>query len=280
MKVAILAGGRGSRLAEETAVKPKPMVEIGNRPILWHIMKIYNHFGYSDFIIALGYKGEVIKKYMVDYCSLSTNLTVDIGAGTVQSHDDNRPDWRVELIDTGIPTQTGGRIKRLQPYVGDEPFMLTWGDGVADIDIDALIDFHQAHGKLATMTIVRPPARYGHIEMNDRTGQVHRFTEKPQLGEGWINGAFFVLEPEVFDYIDGDDTVWEHEPLEGLARDGELMAYRHESFWQCMDTLREKVILENFWSSGEAPWKLWNDDTPIASTGLLNFGQPVTNGDR
>ena len=280
MKVAILAGGRGSRLAEETSIKPKPMVEIGGQPILWHIMKIYDHYGFKDFIVALGYKGEVIKKYMVDHSSLSSNLTVDIGRGRVEPHDGERPDWCVELIDTGIPTQTGGRIKRLQPYVGDEPFMLTWGDGVADVDIKDLVAFHQSHGKLATMTIVRPPARYGHIEMSDDgTGRVLNFTEKPQLGEGWINGAFFVLEPEVFDYIDGDDTVWEHEPLEGLARDGQLMAYRHQSFWQCMDTLREKHILETFWESGEAPWKVWDDGKPVVSTGLLDFGTPLANGD-
>ena len=280
MKVAILAGGRGSRLAEETSIKPKPMVEIGDQPILWHIMKIYGHFGFKDFIVALGYKGEVIKKYMIDYCSYGSDVTVDLGSGHVESHGGERPDWRVELIDTGIPTQTGGRIKRLQPYIGNEPFMLTWGDGVADIDIDELLAFHRAHGKIATMTIVRPPARYGHINMaDDETGQVLSFTEKPQLGEGWVNGAFFVLEPEVFDYIESDSTVWEHEPLEGLARDGELMAYRHTSFWQCMDTLREKHILETLWELGEAPWKLWDDGTPIISTGLLDFGKPVESGD-
>jgi len=274
MKVAILAGGRGSRLAEETSIKPKPMVEIGDQPILWHIMKIYAHFGLKDFVVALGYKGEVIKKYMVDRCSYGSHMTVDMASGRVKSHGDERPDWRVELIDTGISTQTGGRIKRLQPYIGNEPFMLTWGDGVADIDIDDLLAFHRAHGKIATMTIVRPPARYGHINMaDDETGQVLSFTEKPQLGEGWVNGAFFVLEPEVFDYIERDSTVWEHEPLEGLARDGELMAYRHTSFWQCMDTLREKHILETLWESGEAPWKLWDDGAPVVSKGLLDFGQ-------
>jgi len=285
MKVAILAGGRGSRLAEETHIKPKPMVEIGEYPILWHIMKIYDHFGYKDFIIALGYKGEVIKKYMVDYCSLSGDLTVDMGTGEVRAHEGDKPDWTVELIETGIPTQTGGRIKRLAPYI-DDTFMLTWGDGVADIDIDDLLAFHRSHGKLATMTIVRPPARYGHIELGENGAaggdgsedgnQVLAFTEKPQLGEGWINGAFFVLEPDVFNYIEGDDTVWEHEPLEQLASDGELMAYKHTSFWQCMDTLREKHILEQYWESGETPWKVWNDDEDVYATGLLNFGESLT----
>jgi glucose-1-phosphate cytidylyltransferase len=276
MKTAILAGGRGSRLAEETHVKPKPMVEIGGKPILWHIMKIYDHYDYTDFIVALGYKGEVIKRYMVDYCSISDDLTVDLSEGCVRRHGGKGPEWTVELIDTGIPTKTGGRIKRLQPHIGDNTFMLTWGDGVADIDLDTLVEFHRNHDKLATMTVVRPPARYGHIEMQgDGHGEVLSFSEKPQLGEGWINGAFFVLEPEVFDYIEGDDTVWEHEPLENLAMDGELMAYRHDSFWQCMDTLREKHILENYWESGDPPWKIWNGGEPIVSTGLLDFGTPL-----
>jgi len=255
MKVAILAGGRGTRLAEETDVKPKPMVEIGGHPILWHIMMHYAHYDHDHFLIALGYKGEVIKKYMADYCALHSNLTVSLRTGIVEKHGGNRPDWTVDLIDTGIPTMTGGRIKRLQPYIGDERFMLTWGDGVSDVDLDALVDFHLEHGKLATMTVVRPPARYGHITMDDR--EVTSFTEKPQTAEGWINGAFFVLEPEVFDYIDGDDTQWEREPLEQLARDGQLMAYQHTSFWQCMDTLREKYLLESMWESGNPPWKIW-----------------------
>ncbi|HPU33044.1 MAG TPA: glucose-1-phosphate cytidylyltransferase [Phycisphaerae bacterium] len=255
MKVAILAGGMGSRLAEETEVKPKPMVEIGGYPILWHIMRIYSHYGFNRFVIALGYKGEVIKKYMVDYCSLSSNLTVNIGQGSVDVHDGQRPNWTVELVDTGLKTMTGGRIKRLQPYLGNEPFMLTWGDGVADIDIPRLLAFHRSHKKLATLTAVRPPARYGKLTLDG--DRISAFEEKPQLGEGWINGAFFVLQPEVFDYIDGDDTQFEQEPLERLARDGQLMAYKHTSFWQCMDTLREKHILESLWQSGRAPWKIW-----------------------
>jgi len=258
MKVAILAGGYGSRLAEETEVKPKPMVEIGGHPILWHIMMHYAHFGYDEFIIALGYKGEVIKKYMVDYCSLKNNLKVKLRTGEIEKNGtSSNPDWTVELVDTGVSTQTGGRIKRLAPYIKNERFMLTWGDGVSDVDLDALLQFHRSHGKLATMTAVRPPARYGHLDLNG--SRVLVFSEKPQAEEGWINGAFFVLEPEVFDYIDGDETVWEREPLERLARDGQLMAYKHYSFWQCMDTLREKHLLEKFWQSGNPPWKIWRD---------------------
>jgi glucose-1-phosphate cytidylyltransferase len=256
MKVAILAGGFGSRLAEETEIKPKPMVEIGGRPILWHIMNIYSHYGYQEFVIALGYKGEYIKKYMVDYCSLDCNLTVNLKNGEVSKHGENDLDWTVQLIDTGLKTQTGGRIKRLAPYIDNKTFMLTWGDGVADIDLDKLLAFHRKQGKLATLTAVRPPARYGHLELNgDAVGE---FSEKSQTREGWINGAFFVLEPGVFDYIDEDTTVWEREPLENLARDGQLMAYRHTSFWQCMDTLREKYILQKLWDSGDPPWKVWD----------------------
>ena len=253
MKVAILAGGVGSRLSEETEVKPKPMVEIGGKPILWHIMKIYADFGYNEFAIALGYRGEVIKKYLVDYCSLNSNLAVNLRTGTVQrSEDGDAPDWRVDLIDTGIGTETGGRVKRLQPVIGNETFMLTWGDGVADIDIDALLRFHRSHGKLATLTAVRPPARFGHLDLDG--DQVGEFSEKPQTSEGWINGAFFVLEPEVFDYIEGDATSFERGPLTRLARDGQLMAYRHDSFWQCMDTLRDRKLLEELWAGGNAPW--------------------------
>ncbi|ABU59148.1 MULTISPECIES: glucose-1-phosphate cytidylyltransferase [Roseiflexus] len=256
MKVAILAGGVGSRLSEETEVKPKPMVEIGGRPILWHIMMHYAHYGFKDFVIALGYKGEVIKKYMVDYCSLNSNLKVNLRSGTVEMNGGYRPDWNVELIDTGIPTNTGGRIKRLAPYIGNETFMLTWGDGVSDVNLHALLEFHRSHGKLATLTAVRPPARFGHLELDG--DRITEFNEKPQTGEGWINGAFFVLEPAVFDYIDGDDTAWEREPLQRLAREGQLMAYRHTSFWQCMDTLRDKKLLESLWQSGNAPWKIWD----------------------
>jgi glucose-1-phosphate cytidylyltransferase len=258
MKVAILAGGHGTRLAEETEIKPKPMVQIGNKPILWHIMKHYNHYGYNQFVIALGYKGEYIKKYMVDYASLNGDLTVNLSKGVVNQKQDNRPDWTIELVETGLHTLTGGRIKRLAPSIGKERFMLTWGDGVSDVDLDDLLKFHKSHGKLATLTAVRPPARYGHLEIFG-DGTVGEFSEKPQAAEGWINGAFFVLEPEIFDYIEGDSTQWEKEPMENLAKDGQLMAYQHKSFWQCMDTLREKYLLESLWQSGKPPWKIWED---------------------
>jgi len=256
MKVAILAGGYGSRLAEETEIRPKPLVEIGGRPILWHIMMIYSYFGFNDFVIALGYKGAMIKKYILDYALLSNNLTVSFETGEVQTHTNGlNPNWKVELVDTGVQTLTGGRIQRLAPIIGNEPFMLTWGDGVADINIQELLAFHRSHGKLATITAVHPPARYGSLDLVG--DQVSAFAEKPQLQESWINGAFFVLEPEIFDYIDSDQTQWEKEPLERLARNGELMAYKHTSYWQCMDTLREKYILESLWETGQAPWKFW-----------------------
>jgi glucose-1-phosphate cytidylyltransferase len=255
MKVAILAGGVGSRLAEETDTKPKPMVEIGGRPILWHIMMHYYHFGFKEFVIALGYKGTMIKKYMVDYCSLNSDLTVRFRAGEVRNHGNGIPDWTVDMVDTGIRTQTGGRIKRLAPYIGSETFFLTWGDGVSNIDLNRLLDFHRSHGKLATLTAVRPPARFGHLVMDGNS--VVEFSEKPQTMEGWINGAFFVLEPEVLDFIGGDETQWEREPMERLAREGQLMAYRHESFWQCMDTLRDKRLLDSLWRDGSAPWRSW-----------------------
>ena len=256
MKIAILAGGSGTRLAEETVVRPKPMVEIGGKPILWHVMKHYAHYGYNDFSIALGYKGEYIKRWMRDFSSLQGSMTVKTGTGDVILHNGNDTDWSVDLVDTGQGTNTGGRIKRLAPWVGEETFMLTWGDGVSDVDLDALLAFHRSHGKLATLTAVRPPARFGHLEFNG--DQVIEFAEKPQTAEGWINGAFFVLEPGVLDYIDGDDTQWEKEPLERLAADGQLMAYRHDSFWQCMDTIRDKILFEKLWQEGNPPWKIWS----------------------
>jgi glucose-1-phosphate cytidylyltransferase len=259
LKVVILAGGLGTRLAEETDVKPKPMVEIGGRPILWHIMRHYGHHGLKNFVIALGYKGTVIKKYISDYSSLHSDLTVNLGSGQVWRESTEAPlDWTVELVDTGPLTETGGRLKRLSPRLSNKTFMLTYGDGVSNVDIEALLAFHRAHGKLATMTVVRPPARFGHIEFEGE--QITRFREKAQMDVGWINGGFFVLEPQVLDYIDGDVMKWEVEPLERLAAEGQLMAYRHADFWQCMDTLRDKQMLEKMWDKGEAPWKTWEAD--------------------
>lgn len=255
MKVVILAGGMGTRLSEETDVRPKPMVEIGGKPILWHIMMHYWHHGHKDFYIALGYKGEFIKNYMVEYANMQGDLTINMRTGSVDRHSADHPDWSVHLIDTGLKTQTGGRIRQMARHVGNEPFMLTLGDGVSNVDLDALLAYHRSHGRLATVTAVRPPARFGY--MNFDGNMVSEFSEKPQTAEGWINGAFMVLEPGVLDYIDGDKTAFEREPMERLARDGQLMAYRHDEFWQCMDTLREKRLLQQLWDSGQAPWKTW-----------------------
>lgn len=257
MKVAILAGGVGSRLAEETETKPKPMVEIGGIPMLCHIMNYYASFHHREFIVALGYKGDVIKRYMLEHTYRQQDLSIDFRRGEVVARGPRMTDWRVDLVDTGINTQTGGRIKRLAPYLkGGGTFMLTWGDGVSDVDLDALLAFHRSHGKIATLTAVRPPARFGHLEFGSDDSQIAEFSEKPQTGEGWINGAFFVVEPAIFDYIDGDLTHFEKEPLERLARDGQLMGYRHTGFWQCMDTLRDKILLESLWESNNAPWKV------------------------
>lgn len=256
MKVAILAGGKGTRLAEETSVRPKPMVEIGGKPILWHIMMLYSYFGFDDFAVALGYKGDDIKRYFADYGTLSGNLTVRLGENHgIERHDAPHAPWSVDLIETGDETLTGGRVLRLKPYLGEGTFMLTWGDGVSDIDLHALLDFHRSHGRLATITAVRPPARYGHMRFDG--DKVAAFEEKPQTAEGWINGAFFVLEPQVLDYIEGDMVMFEHAPLENLARDGELMAYRHHGFWAAMDTLRDKHNLQKIWESGDRPWAKW-----------------------
>ena len=265
MRVGILAGGIGTRLAEETEIRPKPMVEIGGKPILWHIMKHYSHYGFKEFAIALGYRGDYIKRYMVEHATYNNNLTIDFRDGSVKKADngEEKEDWTVELIDTGASTMTGGRIKRLAPYLGSSTFMLTWGDGVSDVDFHKLLEFHRSHGRLATVTAVRPPARFGKLDLEGH--KVVQFAEKPQIAgdegpqvaEGLINGAFFVLEPQVFDYIDGDDTQWEREPMERLAKDEQLMAYRHPSFWQCMDTIRDKKLLENLWDSGNPPWKIW-----------------------
>lgn len=254
MKVVILAGGLGTRLAEETVVRPKPMVEIGGRPILDHIMRWYAHFGYKEFFVALGYKGEVIKDYFLNYHARTSDITVSLKDGAVTVHDGRRDDWIVHLVDTGAATQTGGRIRRLARWLGDEAFMLTYGDGLSNVDINALVAFHENHHQLATVTAVRPPARFGGLLFaGDR---VTEFTEKPSGGEGWINGGYFVLNPGIFDYIEGDHIVWEQHPLERLTSEGQLMAYRHPGFWQPMDTLREKQVLEDLWRSSQAPWRV------------------------
>lgn len=254
MKVVILAGGLGSRLAEETEVRPKPMVEIGQRPILWHIMQHYAHFGHRDFIICLGYKGEYIKKYFSDSLVMSRDLTIDFAANTVEVLETEREDWRVTLVDTGETTETGGRLARVRRFVGDETFLMTYGDGVSDVDLDDLVDAHRRRGRLATVTAVHPPARFGKLTIED--GLVSRFDEKPQMSEGWINGGFFVLEPGVFDHIPGD-VDFAREPLESLAANGELSGYCHGGFWQCMDTMRDKSLLNTLWATGSAPWRMW-----------------------
>ena len=255
MKVVILAGGLGTRLAEETDLKPKPMVEIGGMPILAHIMNIYGHYGFNEFVLALGYKGESIKRYMLDMSAMGRDLTVNTRGGEVDRHGATPPDWTVHLIDTGKDTQTGGRLKRLASRLGNDTFMMTYGDGVGNVNIPALLKFHRAHGKLATITAVRPPSRFGALEFDG--DRILSFSEKPQVGEGWINGGFMVLEPRVIDYIAGDEMPFEREPMERLAADGQLMAFRHEGFWQPMDTIREKRLLEAAWDSGHAPWKVW-----------------------
>ena len=255
VKALILAGGLGSRLAEETDSRPKPMVEIGERPILWHVMKLHAHQGFREFIVALGYRGDVIKRYFLDDVALRGSLTVSLAEGRVERHEGQADDWVVHLVDTGLQTMTGGRLKRLAARVADGTFMMTYGDGVADVDLRRLLEFHRGHGRLATITAVRPPARFGLLEIDG--SRVLRFSEKPQVAEGWINGGFFVLEPAVLDYIDGDATHWEREPLERLARDGQLMAYQHHSFWQCMDTLRDRRQLDELWRTDRAPWKVW-----------------------
>ncbi|HVI32376.1 glucose-1-phosphate cytidylyltransferase [Phenylobacterium sp.] len=254
MKTVILAGGLGTRISEESHLKPKPMIEIGGRPILWHIMKLYSHYGFNDFVVCLGYKGYVVKEYFANYVLHNADLTVDLAKGSIEYHATNHEPWRVTLVDTGEETMTGGRLKRVAPYLPkDEPFFLTYGDGVADLDLRALADFHRSHGKDATVTAVIPPGRYGALEIQD--GQVQRFIEKPPGDNGLINGGFFVLQPDVIDRIAGDQTIWEQEPLMGLAHDGELMAFSHTGFWAPMDTLRDKNILEGLWASGEAPWR-------------------------
>jgi len=254
MKVLILAGGLGTRLAEETSARPKPMVEIGGKPMLWHIMSLYASHGFNDFLIACGYKGEMIKEYFHNYLVHNSDLFINLKDGSSKVANSAVPDWQIGLIDTGLHTLTGGRLRRLRSFLGNQTFMVTYGDGLADIDLKALVKFHRAHGKLATVTAVSPIARFGSLGL---TGdRVTKFAEKPQTGEGWINGGFFVFEPRVLDYIAGDETTLEGEPLERLATDGQLMAYRHNGFWHPMDTLRDKQLLESLWASGKAPWKV------------------------
>ncbi|MGG3573008.1 glucose-1-phosphate cytidylyltransferase [Bacillus gobiensis] len=256
MKVVILAGGFGTRISEESHLKPKPLIEIGEKPILWHIMKIYSHYGFNDFVICLGYKGNKIKEYFANYSLSQSHVTFDF-------HNDNKVDinqhsvepWRVTLVDTGLNSLTGGRVKRVKDYLDGEPFLLTYGDGVADINIKELVEFHKSHGKLATVTAVQPAGRFGALDISDENGSVTGFQEKPQGDGNWINGGFFVMQPEVLEYIKDDRTVLENEPLVNLARDGQLKAFKHTGFWQPMDTLRDKNYLEKIWKSGEAPWR-------------------------
>ena len=256
MKVVLLCGGLGTRISEESHLKPKPMIEIGSRPIVWHIMKLFSHYGFNDFVLCLGYKGYVVKEYFANYVLHNADLTVDLAKGAVEYHATNHEPWRVTLVDTGADSMTGGRLKRVAQYLDpNEPFFMSYGDGVADIDLQALLEFHKAHGKQATVSAVSPPGRFGALDIVD--GAVKRFIEKPPGDNGLINGGFFVLQPDVIDRITDDSTVWELEPLEGLAREGQLMARPHEGFWAAMDTLRDKNSLEALWASGDAPWHLW-----------------------
>ena len=255
MKAVILAGGLGTRISEESHLRPKPMIEIGGKPIIWHIMKIYSHYGINDFVICLGYKGYVIKEYFANYFLHMSDVTFDMAANRMDIHNRHAEPWRVTLVDTGENTATGGRLKRVREYVGDDTFCLTYGDGVSDVDIPGLIDFHRQHGKLATVTAVQPPGRYGALDV--RGEQVRGFQEKPLGDGGWINGGFFVLEPAVLDYIEGDGSTWEYEPMRRLAEDGQLMSHLHRGFWQPMDTLRDRMLLEEHWKNGQAAWQLW-----------------------
>ena len=255
MKAVILAGGMGTRISEETALRPKPMVEIGGKPILWHILKIYSAHGINDFVICLGYKGYMIKEYFANYFLHTSDVTFDMANNKMEVHSAHTEPWKVTLVDTGDETMTGGRLKRIQPYLDHDDFCFTYGDGVGDINVRELIAFHQLHGKLATLTATQPPGRFGSLRLNNTL--VEGFQEKPQGDGGWINGGFFVLSPKVIDYIADDTTLWEREPMEGLARDGQLAAYQHDGFWQPMDTLRDKMLLQQLWESGDAPWKSW-----------------------
>jgi len=257
MKVLLLAGGFGTRLSEETDLRPKPMVEIGGRPMLWHIMKLFSRYGHNDFVVLLGYKGYYIKEYFANYFLHQSDVTIDLSSNKMEVHNSSSEPWRITLLDTGAGTMTGGRIKRAQAYIGDETFMLTYGDGVSDVNLDSLLAYHKSHGKKVTMTSVQPDGRFGTFDA-DSEGRVSSFLEKPRGDGSWINGGFFVCEPTVLDYIvNGDATVFEKEPLQKLAADGQLQTYRHEGFWKCMDTLRDKHDLEQMWNSGKAPWKTW-----------------------
>lgn len=257
MKVVILAGGFGTRIMEESHLKPKPMIEVGDSPILWHIMKYYSSFGFDEFIICCGYKGYVIKEYFADYYLHRSDVTFDFSAeNRMTIHNNVAEPWKVTVVDTGYNTMTGGRIKRIAPYVGDEPFLMTYGDGLSDVDLEQLLTFHRKHGKFATLTAIQPGGRFGVLDI-DGEQSVRRFAEKAKEDGGWINGGFMVLEPEVFSYIEGDSTFFEREPLEHLAKDGQLSAYKHDGFWKCMDTLRDKEALDFLWNSGQAAWKRW-----------------------
>jgi len=256
MKVVILAGGFGTRLSEETVTKPKPMVEICGKPILWHIMNIYAASGFREFIIALGYKGECIKEYFLNFYAFNNDLSIDLATGKTTIYDGNQPNWKIHLVDTGLKTKTGGRLKRLESWFDEnEVFMFTYGDGVISLDLNELLKFHKSHGKLATVTTVKSPARFGRINFDGCL--VKKFYEKPETAQGWINGGYFVLGKKAIDYVDGDDTIWERDPVERLVADGQLMGFKHNGFWSCMDTLKEKNFLEDLWSSNQAPWKMW-----------------------
>lgn len=257
MKVVLLAGGLGTRLSEETVLRPKPMVEIGGMPILWHIMKIYSAHGYNDFIVCLGYKGYVIKEYFANYFLHKSDVTINMKDNSIKVHDSQAEPWNITLVDTGNETMTGGRIKRIQPHVGNEPFMLTYGDGVSDVNITELVKYHQTNNKTVTVTAIQPSGKFGALDLTAEN-QVNSFTEKPKGDGAWINGGFFVCQPEAFDYIkEGDPTIWEREPLEQIARSGNLQAYKHHGFWKPMDTLRDKMELEESWTTGTARWKIW-----------------------
>ena len=261
MKVVLLAGGFGTRLSEETHLKPKPMVEIGGMPILWHIMKSYSHYGFNDFVICLGYKGDIIKEYFLNYYMLQSDITVDMATNQVEVHNSKSEPWKITLVDTGYNTMTGGRIKRIAPYVNNETFMLTYGDGVGNVDIKALVDYHKNHGKDLTVTVVQPSGRFGSVEIDHDSNNVTNFVEKPKQSNTWINAGFFVCEPKVFDSItEGDATIWERTPLEKISQMGQLQAYKHYGFWKPMDTLRDKNQLEKVWAENKAEWKVWSDN--------------------